>query len=53
MIETLRTFLPFPVLTGLPFGHVARKVTLPFGAPGTLILRDGGFSLRFSGHNAK
>jgi muramoyltetrapeptide carboxypeptidase len=49
-IETLRTFLPFPVLTGLPFGHVARKVTLPFGGPGTLILRDGGFSLRFSGH---
>jgi len=53
VIETLRTFLPFPVITGLPFGHVARKVTLPFGAPGTLILRDGGFSLRFSGHNQK
>lgn len=50
MIETLRAFLPFPVLTGLPFGHVARKVTLPFGAPGTLILREGGFSLRFAGH---
>ena len=50
MIETLRTFLPFPVLTGLPFGHVARKVTLPFGAPGTLVLQDARFSLRFSGH---
>ena len=52
MVETLRTLLPFPVLTGLPFGHVPRKVTLPFGAPGTLIIRDGSFSLSFSGHLA-
>ena len=50
VVETLRAMLPFPVLTGLPFGHVPRKVTLPFGAPGTLTLREGGFSLRFSGH---
>jgi muramoyltetrapeptide carboxypeptidase len=50
MLDTLRGLLPFPVLTGLPFGHVARKVTLPFGAPGTLILREGGFSLNFAGH---
>ncbi|MBC8023661.1 MAG: LD-carboxypeptidase, partial [Burkholderiales bacterium] len=53
VIETLRNLLPFPVLTGLPFGHVARKVTLPFGAPGTLIVRDGTFSLRFSGYNSR
>ena len=51
MVETLRNLLPFPVLTGLPFGHVARKVTLPFGAAGTLIAREDGYSLRFSGHN--
>jgi muramoyltetrapeptide carboxypeptidase len=50
VVETLRQMLPFPVLTGLPFGHVARKVTLPFGAPGTLTIREGSFSLRFSGH---
>jgi muramoyltetrapeptide carboxypeptidase len=50
VVETLRKLLPFPVLTGLPLGHVARKVTLPFGAPGTLSIRDGGYSLRFSGH---
>jgi muramoyltetrapeptide carboxypeptidase len=50
VVETLRALLPFPVLTGLPFGHVARKVTLPFGAPGTLLTRDKSFSLRFSGH---
>jgi muramoyltetrapeptide carboxypeptidase len=50
VIETLRNLLPFPVLTGLPFGHVARKVTLPFGAPGTLVIREGSFSLSFTGH---
>jgi muramoyltetrapeptide carboxypeptidase len=41
---------PCPVLTGLPFGHVARKVTLPFGAEGTLSLGGAGYSLRFAGH---
>jgi muramoyltetrapeptide carboxypeptidase len=50
VIETLRRLLPFPVLTGLPFGHVPRKATLPFGAPGTLSLREASYSLRFSGH---
>jgi muramoyltetrapeptide carboxypeptidase len=50
VVETLRQMLPYPVLTGLPFGHVPRKVTLPFGAPGTLTIREGSFSLRFSGH---
>jgi muramoyltetrapeptide carboxypeptidase len=50
VVDTLRALLPFPVLTDLPFGHIARKATLPFGAPGTLSLRDGGYSLRFSGH---
>jgi muramoyltetrapeptide carboxypeptidase len=50
VVDTLRQLLPFPVLTDLPFGHIARKATLPFGVPGTLSLRDGGYSLRFSGH---
>jgi muramoyltetrapeptide carboxypeptidase len=50
VVDTLRQLLPFPVLTDLPFGHIARKATLPFGSPGTLSLRDGGYSLRFSGH---
>jgi len=50
VIETLRRLLPYPVITGLPFGHVARKVTLPFGAPGTLAIGAGTCSLRFSGH---
>jgi muramoyltetrapeptide carboxypeptidase len=53
VVETLRDLLPYPVLTGLPFGHVARKVTLPFGAPGTLALGPNSASLRFSGHVQK
>ncbi len=48
VIEGLRKLLPYPVLTGLPFGHVARKLTLPFGAPTTLALREGGYSLRWT-----
>ena len=50
VVETLRLLLPYPVLTNLPFGHIERKVTLPFGAPGTLSIRQGGYSLRFAGH---
>lgn len=52
VVETLRKLLPYPVLTNLPFGHVARKLMLPFGAAGTLSLREGGYSLRFTGHLA-
>ena len=50
VVETLRQIVPVPVLTGLPFGHVARKATLPFGARGTVMVREGSYSLRFSGH---
>ena len=50
VIETLRTWLPYPVLTDFPFGHVPRKATLPFGAPGTLSIHEGRYSVRFSGH---
>jgi muramoyltetrapeptide carboxypeptidase len=50
VVESLRLLLPYPVLTDLPFGHIARKVTLPFGGHGTLSIREGGYSLRFSGH---
>ena len=53
VLESLRLMLPYPVLTDFPFGHIARKVTLPFGGPGTVQLREGGYSLRFSGHLAR
>ena len=38
VVEWLRTKVKCPVLTGLPFGHVATKVALPVGAPVTLAL---------------
>ncbi|MBL8525131.1 MAG: LD-carboxypeptidase [Betaproteobacteria bacterium] len=45
--ETLRTMLTIPVLTGLPFGHVAKKLTLPFGADATLDIAPGQFTLSY------
>jgi muramoyltetrapeptide carboxypeptidase len=50
VVESLRVLLPYPVLTNFPFGHIERKVTLPFGAAGTVSIREGGYSLRFAGH---
>lgn len=37
MLAHLRATLPLPVLTGLEFGHIARRVTIPFGAQGRLV----------------
>ena len=50
VLETLRMLLPCPVLTDLPFGHIARKVTLPFGADATLSIGESSYALRFAGH---
>jgi len=47
VIDTLRTLLPYPVLSGLPFGHVAKKLTLPFGADATLAIDDGAYTLSY------
>ena len=46
----LRRRLEVPVITGLPFGHVPRKLTLPVGARARLRLRGGEVELGFSGH---
>jgi muramoyltetrapeptide carboxypeptidase len=40
VIETLRTMVSCPVLTNFPFGHVAKKTTLPMGARAKLSI-DG------------
>jgi muramoyltetrapeptide carboxypeptidase len=45
VIEQLRSVLPVPIVTGGPFGHVARKVTLPVGGTGRLQVRGGRGSL--------
>ncbi|MDZ7653292.1 MAG: LD-carboxypeptidase [Burkholderiaceae bacterium] len=41
VIARLRSRLDCPVITGLPFGHVARKLTLPVGAQVTLHAAEG------------
>ncbi|CAG9164421.1 muramoyltetrapeptide carboxypeptidase [Cupriavidus pampae] len=46
----LQDRLPIPLITGLPFGHCARKLTLPVGAQARLAARADGFTLAFSGY---
>ena len=48
VIDYLRQRLPesIPVLTDLPFGHQADKVTLPVGAKARLVYNKTGFSLK-------
>lgn len=48
VIETLRGLVNAPVLTGLPFGHVAKKLTLPFGAPARLAIGADDFALHLN-----
>jgi len=50
MLAYLRATLPLPVLTGLSFGHIPRRVTIPFGAQGRLVSGSGGFSLTLSNY---
>lgn len=49
-IGQLRTHAGVPMLTGLPFGHVPRKLTLPVGARAHLRARAGQITLAFRGH---
>jgi len=35
----LRSVCPVPILSGLPFGHVPTKVTLPLGAKVQLVVQ--------------
>jgi muramoyltetrapeptide carboxypeptidase len=48
MLAYLRATLPLPVLTGLPFGHIARRATIPFGAQARLVSGNDGFTLTLS-----
>ena len=49
--ETLRHLSPYPVLTGLPFGHIHEKVTIPLGASATIHITHAGYRLDFSRYN--
>jgi muramoyltetrapeptide carboxypeptidase len=48
MLAYLRSTLPIPVLTGLQFGHIRQRVTIPFGAQARLVSDATGFELRLS-----
>ena len=50
MLAYLRATLPCPVLTGLQFGHCAKRVTIPFGAKGHLCSDAAHFELTISGY---
>jgi muramoyltetrapeptide carboxypeptidase len=39
MVQHLRSVCPVPILTGLPFGHVPTKVTMPLGVRVTLAVQ--------------
>jgi muramoyltetrapeptide carboxypeptidase len=50
MLSYVRATLPVPVLTGLEFGHIARHVTIPFGAQGHLQCDGERWTLDLSGY---
>ena len=52
VVESLRTLLTIPVLTGLPFGHVREKITLPIGGEARLNIGDSSYSLAFHAYNS-
>ena len=47
MLDFIRNRIGIPVITGLPFGHCANKLTLPIGAQVELVSNVDGFSLAF------
>ncbi|WP_373986902.1 muramoyltetrapeptide carboxypeptidase [Duganella sp. BuS-21] len=48
MLAYLRSRLPIPVLSGLPFGHVKERATLPYGGMAHLVSDERGFELTIS-----
>ena len=50
VVAHFRSRLSIPILTGLPFGHMRRKVTLPVGAQCALTATATGYRLRVSGY---
>jgi muramoyltetrapeptide carboxypeptidase len=48
MLDYLRATLPLPVLTGLQFGHIPKRVTIPFGAQARLVSDSERFQLTMS-----
>ncbi len=49
-VAQVRRVCPTPVYTGLPFGHVPDKLTLPVGGRCALAVRDGAATLALSAY---
>jgi muramoyltetrapeptide carboxypeptidase len=49
-IAQIRAIVGIPVVTGLHFGHGARRVTMPIGAPARLQVADGEALLQVTGY---
>jgi muramoyltetrapeptide carboxypeptidase len=49
-VAQIRSVCATPILTGLPFGHVPDKLTLPVGGRCALAVRGGAATLEFSGY---
>ena len=47
-VNQLRGLVAAPLVTGLPFGHIVSKATLPVGGTATLTVRGGHAKLAFS-----
>ena len=52
MLAYLRSVLPLPVLTGLPFGHIPDKATLAVGSQARLQAREGKVGMSMSRYPA-
>ena len=50
MLAWLRARLPVPIVTGLPFGHVPVRATIPVGAHARLVSTGERFTLTMSGY---
>jgi len=50
MLAYARQHLSAPLLTGLPFGHIADRLTLPVGARARLESSEHGYSLRLDAY---
>ncbi|QRX82729.1 muramoyltetrapeptide carboxypeptidase [Glaciimonas sp. PAMC28666] len=48
MLTYLRSQISVPILTGLPFGHIRDKVTLPIGSQARLVSGSAGFQLNIN-----
>lgn len=50
MLQYIRARVATPILTGLPFGHIADKLTLPVGASAQLISQKNEFKLAMAAY---